>query len=97
MSSAKPNSPNSPRRTGGPYRKPRADIYTVLLAIALVALLLAIVCLYLEMDTYKWEFKGGPSVVVNQLEILGMNLTAEASNRSAGGVPMAFAAVVPVT
>jgi hypothetical protein len=44
------------------YRKPRIDIYTVLLAVALVAILLAIYGLYLEMDDFKFELKGGPPV-----------------------------------
>ncbi len=56
----------SPRRSsstaGGPYRKPRADLYTVLLAIALVALLLGILCLYLLMKEYQFKYKGGPTV-----------------------------------
>jgi len=55
----------SAKRSGGPYRKPRADVYTVLLAIALVALLLAILCLYMEMDHYQFKFKGGPSASVD--------------------------------
>ena len=49
---------NSP--SGGPYRKPRADIYTVLLVLALVALIVGIVMLWLEMDLYQWKFSGGP-------------------------------------
>lgn len=56
----------SPRRSsstaGGPYRKPRANLYTVLLAIALAALLLGILCLYLGLNEYQWKFKGGPTV-----------------------------------
>jgi len=44
-----------------PYRKPRADIYTVLLALALVAVLIGLTFLALEMDMYMWEFKGGPT------------------------------------
>ncbi len=32
----------------GPYRKPRADIYTLMLALALVAIILGCVCLHLE-------------------------------------------------
>lgn len=47
---------------GGPYRKPRADIYTVLLVLALIALLVGILCLYLEMEMYEWKIEGGPSV-----------------------------------
>jgi hypothetical protein len=42
---------------GGPYRKPRADIYTFLLIVSLVALILAILCLYFEMKSYNFEFK----------------------------------------
>ena len=44
-----------------PYRKPRADIYTVLLALALAAVLIGVTFLALEMDIYHWEFKGGPN------------------------------------
>jgi hypothetical protein len=46
----------------GPRRKPQADLYTVLLVIALLAVLIGILFLYLEMDLYKFELKGGPSV-----------------------------------
>ena len=41
----------------GPYRKPRADIYTVMLLLALFAILLGILCLYFEMDMYGFEFE----------------------------------------
>jgi hypothetical protein len=44
------------------YRKPGFDIYSVLLVVALVAILLAIYGLYLEMDDFKFEIKGGPPV-----------------------------------
>lgn len=56
------SSPTSSSKHGGPYRKPRADIYTVLLIVALVALAIGILFLCLEMDLYNWEFKGGPRV-----------------------------------
>jgi hypothetical protein len=36
----------------GPYRKPRTDIYTWMLALALVAILIACLCLYLEVVDY---------------------------------------------
>ena len=36
----------------GPYRKPRADIYTVLLVIALLAILLGCLFLYFEVSDY---------------------------------------------
>ena len=42
---------------GGPYRKPRADVYTVMLIASLIAIILGIVCLYLEGEMYFWEFK----------------------------------------
>ena len=58
------NTPETPRRTPPePHRKPQADLYTVLLAIALVAVLVGILFLYLEMDLYEFKFKGGPPVV----------------------------------
>ena len=55
---------NSGKKPGGPHRKPRADVYTVLLVIALIALLSGILCLYFEMDMYEWKIKGGPAVSV---------------------------------
>ena len=56
------SSPTSSSKHGGPYRKPRADIYTILLIIAMVALVIGILFLSLEMAQYDWEFKGGPRV-----------------------------------
>ena len=38
--------------SGGPYRKPRLDIYTVMLALALVAIIIACIVLYLEVADY---------------------------------------------
>lgn len=38
--------------SGGPYRKPRADIYTLMLALALVAIVIGCICLYLEVADY---------------------------------------------
>jgi len=58
------DSTNSP---GSPYRKPRADLYTVLLVLALIAILLAILCLYLEMKMYDFKFKG--ATVAAALEV----------------------------
>jgi hypothetical protein len=37
--------------------KPKADIYTAMLAVSLVAILIACLCLYLEMRTYDFNFK----------------------------------------
>ena len=53
-------SSNDPTATQ--YRKPRADIYTVLLVIALLALIAGILCLWGENAEYEWKYKGGPSV-----------------------------------
>ncbi|MBI2826770.1 MAG: hypothetical protein HYX69_19020 [Planctomycetia bacterium] len=36
--------------------KPKPDIYTVLLGIALGAILLAILCLVLELGRYGWDY-----------------------------------------
>lgn len=64
MSPRRSSSTSGLSSTGrGPYRKPRADIYTVLLAIAAIALLVACVLLYLETADYpdKPPWSGGPS------------------------------------
>ena len=43
------------------YRKPRADVYTLLLGIALVALILACVFAFLEVSDYGDQpFSGAP-------------------------------------
>lgn len=44
------------------YRKPRADVYTVLLVLALLALIAGILCLWGENAEYEWKYKGGPTV-----------------------------------
>ncbi len=44
------------------YRKPRADVYTVLLVIALLAILVATGALWMTMkDDYNNDIKGGPN------------------------------------
>lgn len=56
-----PNSSNE----GPLFRKPRADLYTALLFIALVAMILACVVAYLEVKDYgDSPYQGGPSVYV---------------------------------
>lgn len=46
------------------YRKPRADLYTVLLILALIAILVAIVCLWAEMGgVYEYKIKGRTSAL----------------------------------
>jgi hypothetical protein len=50
----------SSKTPGGPYRKPRADFYTLALILALIAILLAVLCLWLLMNSYDKQFKGVP-------------------------------------
>jgi len=45
-------SPRSSTRSGGPYRKPRFDLYTWLLFLSFVAIVIACVCLFLEVKDY---------------------------------------------
>lgn len=56
-----------PKSDSGPYRKPRADVYTLLLFFALVAIILACVCLWAEMQDYSTPsqkpWQGAPSVL----------------------------------
>jgi hypothetical protein len=56
-----PNSDSS-KKPGGPYRKPRADVYTLLLIFALIAVITATVLLYIQMGEYDYDMKGGPTV-----------------------------------
>jgi hypothetical protein len=47
------------------YRKPKADVYTLLLGIALVALIIACIFAYMEIKDYGASpFSGAPSVAV---------------------------------
>jgi hypothetical protein len=48
------------------HRKAKPDLYTVLLAIALVAVLIGIVFLYLEMQSYEFKIQGGPTLVMTR-------------------------------
>ena len=48
----------------GQYRKPRADLYTALLFLALVAIICGAVALYLEMGMYNHELRGAPAAVM---------------------------------
>jgi hypothetical protein len=45
------------RGPGIAVQKPRPDIYTVLLGLALTAILIAIICLVLELGRYGWDYK----------------------------------------
>ena len=62
QSLAKPaGSPSAPE-----YRKPRADVYTVLLVIALIMVLVATAALWMSMNEYQNMIKGGPTPVWQQ-------------------------------
>ena len=67
---------NNPLETSAPARVPasarrkaKPDIYTVLLVIALLAVILGIVFLWLYNADYGWNFKGGPGVGMTQSAI----------------------------
>ncbi len=53
---AKAAKPAEPAR-GVVLEKPKANIYTVLLALSLVAILLGCICLYAEMSAYEFKMK----------------------------------------
>jgi hypothetical protein len=46
-----------PSQRGVIVEKPKANIYTVMLILSLVAILIGCLCLYLEMKEYNFEFK----------------------------------------
>jgi hypothetical protein len=46
------------------HRKPQADLYTILLVLALLAVLVAILFLYLFMKTYDFKMGGAPPVAM---------------------------------
>jgi hypothetical protein len=48
------------------YRKPKADVYTVMLSIALIVIVLATVVLWMVMKSYDYAIKGGPNPVWNR-------------------------------
>ena len=49
-------------KSSGSYRKPRADVYTFMLIVALLAIILGMVCLYFEMKRFGFVFKEAPKV-----------------------------------
>ncbi len=56
------------RAAAVPHRKPKADLYTILLVIALLAVLIAIMFLWLELAAYDYKTKGGPVAAVASTE-----------------------------
>lgn len=68
---------------GGPYRKPQADIYTLMLLISLVAIILATVFLYLETKDYgSPPYQGGPSVSIRSSEPADGAILLSAADRN---------------
>ena len=56
-----PSSSSDNPRVDTQYRKPRADLYTLMLAVSLVAILVGIIFLCLYNGVYDWKMKD-PSV-----------------------------------
>lgn len=56
------------QQPGVPVQKPKSNIYTMLLFLALVALGLAIAMLCLEMQKYNWDFKANEVQLRGSLE-----------------------------
>jgi hypothetical protein len=59
-----------------PHRKPQADLYTILLVLALLAVLVGILFIYLYMKAYEFKTDGGPSVSMlsRQISLLASSL-----------------------
>ncbi|HID75196.1 MAG TPA: hypothetical protein EYP56_04275 [Planctomycetaceae bacterium] len=61
----------------GPYRKPAADVYTALLAMALLAIIVACVCLFLETSDYgSPPYEGAPQVWTGAEGVVGATAVA---------------------
>lgn len=54
------------------YRKPRANVFTVLLIISLLALILGTTLLWMDMAKYNYEFKGGPRAAHDAAPIVAL-------------------------
>jgi hypothetical protein len=75
----------SSNNPGGYTRKPAADLYTVLLIFALLALLLGFLYLHLEMKAYDYKMNADVSIVMaverGGSAIAGFSLPAEIEYR----------------
>lgn len=76
MSLRKSNDPAGAPASVTVHRKARPDLYTVFLVIALVAVLVGILFLYLEMQYYEFKIKGAPPVVMTNAADAGSLATA---------------------
>jgi hypothetical protein len=63
----KPAKQPKPAKVAEPqvYRKPRADIYTVMLSVALIAVAIAATALWMTMNEYNKMINGGPNPTWN--------------------------------
>ena len=52
---------NNPQ--GVVVQKPRSDIYTTMLFLSFIAIVIACLCLWLEMRTYNFDFKASEAQV----------------------------------
>ncbi|MGO9108994.1 MAG: hypothetical protein ACLP9L_07155 [Thermoguttaceae bacterium] len=53
----------APQTAPQEYRKPRADVYTVVLVVALLMILFGTAALWMTMKEYDYMIKGGPNPV----------------------------------
>ena len=88
-----PSQSSNASKPRGPYRKSRADVYTVLLALALTAIVIGLVFLTLEMDIYLWEFKGGPTASLQRPISVAM---ADLSSSDAGRLSEIHSSLTPI-
>jgi hypothetical protein len=65
---------NNPQ--GVVVQKPRSDIYTTLLFLSFIAIVIACLCLWLEMRTYNFDFKASEAQV--RSTVLAPSVPAEA-------------------
>lgn len=52
-----PKAPKAAATRGVVVEKPRANIYTALLALSLAAIIVACICLYAEMNAYEFKMR----------------------------------------
>ena len=56
------------KKSGGPHRRPRANVYTVLLVVALIAVLWANLLLYFLGKEYDFDYKSAPRAAVQRYD-----------------------------